>query len=344
MAFEPRVVISDEKQFLFRDAYNRGYVQLPRMVASCLFLSPPAKIVYTSISLFVYEHGRSAFPSIHRLAVMTGMTAKSVTKYVKELEDTGFIEKVRRGNGMTNDYYIKELHEVQALYASETLWRVLEAVASDSGNWDCVEDAWRKYLKHANEAGIDLVSVDYTDNVLDAIKKDLHTIVGGGEPVMFKVLKVVNKTKTAGDVAAPTDKQGWTYKDRHEAEWRLADFKRYFYEKYKERTQMSHVEAEKVHTGILSRVLKQLDGDKTMLKKYIDAFFEIGYDNPSLEVFGTSGRQSEIATYLNTGKKPYYIDSKNRVKSHEQDLKSEPQYHGLDEDEFIKRLTRSDDQ
>lgn len=336
-----KAIISAEKQFLFRDSHNRGYVQIPRMIVSCLCLSEQAKMVYTAISLFVYEQGRSAFPSVHRMSTMCGMSAKSIVKYIKELEDKGFIEKVRRGNGMTNDYYIVDLHEVRALQVSEMVWKVFGNIVDESKEnvWEQLDCAWKKYMKYASESGLDITSIEVSEETMELIKKDLLAIMEGGEPEMIRVLKVANKTRTAGDSAAPTDKGGRTFTDRHESEWRLADFRRYFYQKYRERTGLSHVEVEKVHAGIMSRILKQLDDDKTMLKRYIDAFFEIGYDNPSLEVFGTSGRFAEIATYIKDGKKPFYVEVKSRAgQSKAQNVTTEQQHRGIDEDEFIKRL------
>lgn len=337
---EPQALISAEKQFLFRDAYNRGYIQLPRMVAACLCLSEQAKMVYLAISLFIYEQGRTAFPSIHRMGTMCGMSAKSIIKYIKELEDKNFIEKVRRGNGLTNDYAIKDLHEVKALQVSEMIWKAMDSIVDESKDnvWEHLDSAWKKYLRYANEHKINLTSIECSDESMELIKQDLQAIMEGREPSMIHVLKVAGKTRTAGTVTPQTDREGKSYKDRHESEWRLVDFRNYFYEKYQEKTSMTHANVEKVHTGIMSRLLKQLDGDKTALKEYIDAFFEIGYDNPSMETFGTSGRFAEISLYLKEGKKPFYIGKKSATERKAQEAKAEQQYQGLDEDEFIERL------
>lgn len=336
---EPQALISAEKQFLYRDSFNRGFIQLPRMTAACLCLSAQARTVYNAISMFIYEHGRSAFPSIHRIATTCDMSAKSVIKYIKELEDKGFIKKVRRGSRMTNDYYVMDVHEVQSLRISEMIWKVLDGIARDMGehSWEQIDGAWKKLQSYAKETKTNLTSLECNEEVSNRLRDELMNIMKGGNPTLVHVLRVSNKTKTAGVDKAPINREGKTYKDRHESEWKTDNFKNYFYEKYRELTGMSHPEVETVHRTIIKRALKQLDGDKFELRKHIDAFFEIGYDNLSLEQFGTSGRMAEIALYMREGKKPFYVGRKTKQ---QEASKAEQQYLGADEDELLERLKR----
>lgn len=336
---EPQALLSAEKQFLYRDSFNRGFIQLPRMVAACLCLSAQARVVYSAISMFVYEQGKTAFPSIHRIAATCDMTAKSVIKYTHELEEKGFIRKVRRGNRLTNDYSITDLHEIKALYVSEMVWDVLVDIVNEEGehSWERVDGAWKRLVLLAKEQNLSITQTPCTEEVREEIKKDIKCIMEGGTPDMVYIPRGNgNKTKLPESVPASSNKRT-TYKDMHESEWKPDNFRFYFYEKYQELTGMRHANVDTVHRSILARILKQLDGDRAALKQYIDGFFAIGYDNVSLENFGTSGRFAEISLYLKEGKKPFYVEKSSTAKVR-QESSAEQVYQGLNEEEFINRL------
>jgi predicted transcriptional regulator len=339
---DSQILLSPEKQFIHGDAFNRGFVQMPRMIVACIGLSAQAKGVYNFIANYVYEHGRSAFPSVHRIAIACNMTAKSVVKHIGELVEKGFIKKVRRGRGRTNDYYVKDAHEVGILRVSEMLWTALDNALRkvEEGSWEKVHDAFTVLTDAMQERRCSFHDLVCTEEVREAIEADLVTIMKGGKPALAFIPKVKSKTPTA----QPTATTGGAgkkphYLQRDESTWRTDEFIDYFYRKYLDLTGSPHTVTKTVHRAIIVRMLKQLDENKHDLRKYIDAFFEIGYDNKSLEWFGTSGRAAEIALYLKEGKKPFYIDNKERTNKKQKEVEeAQQEYKGIDPNAFIKRL------
>jgi hypothetical protein len=103
--------------------------------------------------------------------------------------------------------------------------------------------------------------------------------------------------------------------------WRAENLADYFRKKYLDVTGKVHEYAQGRHNGIMNRYLRHTNKNANMVLKYIDAFFEIGYDSPTMETFGTSGRIGEIDTYLATGKKPYYLTAKRDKPPIEQSVK-----------------------
>jgi len=340
---DTQILLSSEKQFIHGDSFNRGFIQMPRMIVACIGLSAQAKGVYSYISNYVYEHGRSAFPSVHRIAIACNMTAKSVVKYIGELVEKGFIKKVRRGQGKTNDYYMKDAHEVHILHVSEILWMALDGALRKVPHcsWERVYDAFLTLSEAMQERNCSFHDLECTEEVKEAVEADLVAIMEGGTPTLAFIPKVKSKTPTAQPSVAPTNKKRKKehYLKRDESTWGTDDFRDYFYRKFFDSTGSPHAVSETVHRSIIVRALKQLDENKHELKKYIDAFFDIGYDNKSLEWFGTSGRIAEISLYIREGKKPFYIDKKETANKKRQEVaEAKQEYKGIDPNEFIKRL------
>jgi DNA-binding MarR family transcriptional regulator len=70
------------------------YIQIPRHVAENKNISFSARMLYGVLASF--PEGK--YPSIRYLGELLGITAKSVHKYIKELEANGLIEVVRNEN------------------------------------------------------------------------------------------------------------------------------------------------------------------------------------------------------------------------------------------------------
>jgi len=339
--YDSQILLSPEKQFIHGDSFHRGFVQVPRMIVACIGLSAQAKVVYNYLSNYVYEHGRSAFPSVHRIAIACNMTTKSVVKYIRELVDKGFILKVRRGQGKSNDYYLKDAHEIHALRVSEMLWTALDSVIRrvPKCKWDKLHEAFN-YLIKTVEQKMPLHNLNCSDESMKGIEDDLVAIIEGGAPTLAFIPRVKSKTPTAQPSVAPTNKKGKKehYLKRDESTWGTDDFRDYFYRKYFDLTGSAHPVTDTVHRSIIVRALRQLDESKHELRKYIDAFFDIGYDNKSLEWFGTSGRLSEISLFIREGKRPFYIEKKSSYKPKRESSEPQQEYRGMDPNEFIKRL------
>jgi hypothetical protein len=120
-----------------------------------------------------------------------------------------------------------------------------------------------------------------------------------------------NKTKKA---IISREEKAKTWKNTDINEWNVAMFRQYFYDKYLDRMEMPHPSLVK-HKGMMNNALKALGGDNELLKKHIDAFFEIGYDNLTLDFFCSSARLGEIQTFLASGKKPFYLEKKNQTQA-----------------------------
>ncbi len=308
---DTQITFSAEKQFIHGDSFNKGFVQVPRMVAKCVGLSAEAKAVYNCLSAYVYEHGRSAFPSTSRLAIESNLTRRSVGKYLAELCELGFIRKQRRGRGKTNDYSLTDLHEVPLLHVSEMLWKALHgAVGSHKDNtWEMAEEALKSISDALTAKGFYFSQLETSDEVREALESEILSIMKGGKPMLPYIPKRPNQVRTA-EVGQASNAREDDFESRHESEWKVSNFVTYFYRKYRKKYGTDHEQVKTVHAGINTRLLKQLDGDKSLYRKYIDAFFEIGYENSTLEWFGTSGRFAEIDLFIKEGKKPFYLTEK----------------------------------
>ncbi|MGG1263786.1 helix-turn-helix domain-containing protein [Brevibacillus laterosporus] len=346
MKDERLLLLSAEKQFLLRDSFNRGFVQMPRMITACIGLSLQAKGIYNFIANYVYEQGKSAFPSIHRIAIGTGITGKSVVKYIDELVDRGFIIKIRRGRGMTNDYYIVDVDKVRLLHVSEMLWMALNSVQqrSKGKSWDDIYVAWEAILNGLRELKFSVHDLDCSEDSKNKLEEDLIALLEGKKPTMSFVPKnPKNKTRTAvPSIPAPQNvtygQVKSSYLDQPEDTWSVSNFINYFYDKFFETTGLKHSVSKGKHAGIMQRVLKQMDGDsKSELRKYIDAFFNIGYEIKTIEWFGTSCRVGEIRAFLTDGTKPFYLNDKQKIKQKEV-KEAKQQNQGLSLDALDKLL------
>lgn len=345
---QQQILLSTEKQFIYRDSFNRGVVQVPRMVAKCIGLSLQAKGVYSFISTFVYEHGRSAFPSIHNIAVGCGIAASSAVRYINELVTKGFILRVRRGRGKTNDYYIVDADKVNLLWVSEMLWEVGYSIVSakKERDWEQIYEALKYVEDQLEAANKKLSDLEVTKEMKEIIKAAIEILVEGGEPeqMVFIRSKPNNVTPTA-QASAPQERKMFgdssvPYYDRDEDTWSISNFIDHFYRRFILVTGQNPVGSLGMHQGIMKRCLKQMDGEsKHDLKKYIDTFFDMGYDIQTIEWFGINGRIGEIRTFLSDGTKPFYLTEKYKKGSPQSEIKDAVQERqGLSLEELDKLL------
>lgn len=346
-----KIKVSSEKQFVYQDSFNRGHVQLPRMVVNCLCLSDTAKIAYGVISGHVFEHGKSAFPSVSRIALSCNCTKKTAIRYIDELVEKGFIVKERKGNGRTNDYYLVDVDMVAHLHVSEMFWRALNSAYKElDSDYEALYEAMDNLLKELKDKGVEFKSIPVNEETEEKIKQSLlQAVRKGSDSDMFKP---PNRSKEKPEVAVPAESQKEIKKLGKELDgvsrfslpddvekWKNDHFVQYFYEKYIDATGKSHESARSKHRGIMGRIIRSLGNDKLKVKRYIDAFFEIGYEIPTLEWFGTSGRLTELDAYLKKGKKPFYLTARQKK---EQIKNAEQQNKGLSAESFLKRIKQSD--
>lgn len=82
------------------------YAQVPVwVIRSGKGLSHGARALYACIMTYADNSSKSAFPSRQRLAEDLGCTEKSISRYIKELEDFGALGVDRRRNKRTGNFY-----------------------------------------------------------------------------------------------------------------------------------------------------------------------------------------------------------------------------------------------
>lgn len=333
---EGQVVVSSEKRFVYHESVNRGHVQLPRMMIACQHLSATAKLVYGVISGYVFEHGRSAFPSVASIAKDINCSRKTTIKYIDELVDKGFIIKKRHGNRRTNTYYLIDADKVAHLQVSEMFHRALKRVKAEieGSLYDkayAVFEAIRDDIDASDFREYPVNSE--TENILKAAI--LKAVMKESETVL-DTLNGKKVPDTPPAVSSPTvhNAQSGGLPD-DVAMWKNDDFVQYFYEKYLDATGKTHQSARSKHRGMIGRIIKNADGNKERVKHFIDAFFQVGHDRQSLESFCTSGRAAEIDASVKSGKKPDYLvaqEKKGKVEGAEQENK------GMSAADFLKRI------
>lgn len=90
----------------FDPMIERGFTQVPNMILQNPDLSIGAKATYAVMLSYAWQKDH-CFPGQTTLAKHLGSGERSVRRYIKELEEEGFIKIKQRGLGKVNYY---ELH------------------------------------------------------------------------------------------------------------------------------------------------------------------------------------------------------------------------------------------
>jgi hypothetical protein len=80
-----------------------GFTQLPNFILKNPALSSNAKVVYAMLLSYAWHHDR-VFPGQTRLAADMGSSQPTIARAIAELEQVGYLEIARRGQGLTNLY------------------------------------------------------------------------------------------------------------------------------------------------------------------------------------------------------------------------------------------------
>jgi len=83
-----------------------GFTQVPNFILKDSSLAIGPKLTYAMFLSYAW-HNDSCFPGQERLAEDMGMSVSRVNAFIKDLESSGLIEIIRRGQGKTNLYKIK---------------------------------------------------------------------------------------------------------------------------------------------------------------------------------------------------------------------------------------------
>ena len=83
-----------------------GFTQLPNYLLNNHDLSNNAKVLYAKLLSYAW-HNNHVFPGQERMAEEIGSSKSTVGRAVQELEEQGWLEIQRRGQGKTNVYVLK---------------------------------------------------------------------------------------------------------------------------------------------------------------------------------------------------------------------------------------------
>ena len=83
-----------------------GFTQVPNFLLKDPKLSANAKIVYSMLLSYAWNNS-CVFPGQERMAEDIGSSQPTIARAVKELEEHGWLEIQRRGQGKTNIYVLK---------------------------------------------------------------------------------------------------------------------------------------------------------------------------------------------------------------------------------------------
>jgi DNA-binding transcriptional regulator YhcF (GntR family) len=82
-----------------------GFTQIPNYLLNQTF-SNNAKVVYAKLLSYAW-HNNQVFPGQERMAEDIGSSKSTVGRAIQELEEHGWLEIQRRGQGKTNLYILK---------------------------------------------------------------------------------------------------------------------------------------------------------------------------------------------------------------------------------------------
>ena len=83
-----------------------GFTQVPNCLLNQANLSFAAKVVYAKLLSYAWHNNR-VFPGQETMANELGTSQPTITRAIQELEDNGWLEIQRRGQGKTNVYVLK---------------------------------------------------------------------------------------------------------------------------------------------------------------------------------------------------------------------------------------------
>jgi Helix-turn-helix domain len=83
-----------------------GFTQVPNILLQTSKLSPTAKIVYAQLLSYAWSNER-CFPGQERMVKDTGNSRTTIYRALIELQNAGWLEVQRRGQGKTNVYTLK---------------------------------------------------------------------------------------------------------------------------------------------------------------------------------------------------------------------------------------------
>ena len=100
-----RQVLEKNTIIIENKALRHGFTQIPNYVLRDKELSFGARLTYTLLLSYAWQEG-SCFPGQERIAQNLGISRQSVSRFLQQLREAGYIDWERRGLGKTNIYRI----------------------------------------------------------------------------------------------------------------------------------------------------------------------------------------------------------------------------------------------
>jgi hypothetical protein len=99
----------ERTQIVIEDAVLRGgFTQIPNVVLQRSDIGPGAKLTYVALLFFAWQ-GDRCFPGQDSLALVAGVSVRSIKIHLQQLDECGLIAVRRRGHTKTNVYTLRSL-------------------------------------------------------------------------------------------------------------------------------------------------------------------------------------------------------------------------------------------
>lgn len=298
---------SNEKQFIFKFGVNKGYSLAYTKVERCLFLSSSAKQLYHNLS--VYAMNDEDFVNQAMLRLELGWSKQTLTQYLNELKEWGFIESDEETKNKPKEYRLAELNKIPLLIHSELIYCFLKQYKIEK-----TKDI-EKFLNILGEyRNSSLFTEVQNSGDIIAYKEEVfkwfYTKFFNEENNTIQLPSVWNLDNVEKEnKEGKKRKKSKKYTEVDLNEWNTNHFCYYFADKYKEKFGTPYV-VTNADRGALKRLLEEKDGE--LIKKYIDIYIDKDYfEVKTIKGFSSSFVQSVLDSYNKFGKLPSF--SKNII-------------------------------
>jgi hypothetical protein len=287
------------------------------------------------------------FPGIRTLALFTGVSKRGAVNLLRELIDTGFITKTRRG-GQTNEYELIQFYKVKHVQTSEMLHGVFDDVRRvfDSIEYDYLTGRFEIFLSEIKKSGKAFSDLEPNEETREAVLTYLINAVRqekmnpqkrassadgeGTAPALKTVLpKIIRKNRT----------------DKTVEKWNRTDFTDFFYRQFLIKYDRPHAYVQYEHPKRIGRMIDHANRGghgQDRIKLLIEKFFELPFNNHTLEFFASAQMYEMLTNYIDNRVIPTLLQPhqpstqaamKEGAKSAQQD------FQGVAFEDMLRRIT-----
>lgn len=258
-----------EEWFIHSFGVTTGYTVAPLKILRCFFVSTQAKLLYLNLKSYVYKGKGGCYPSQVSLRLELGLSKDTLTKYIRELEDFGFIERKHRPS--LNTYYIfKELKTVPVIYHSE----IIHEAKSLYENINAFYKAFNEYKEtelctKLNNTKDYMEVVNLRDSVLQWFSANI---------VDIKIIPRDNiQTQSSLEGTSKRSNRKIPYSKLPVEEWGSWHFYKYFEDAYRDKYKRPYSftnEPLQKDLKLISRLLefREKEGEKEKIKTMMDIY------------------------------------------------------------------------